>query len=225
MEKLIWHTEQRQIKEPVLIITKTTDTLGRKILKKRCKKVCPVCGKEFLVFWKLRHKRKFCSQRCGGISSFKKNLAGYMGGKFTIKLNKSKEHIDKVRISLLKHYKNNPRNKEKWYIDKYGEGYIPKKLNHCNSWKTLSKELRGDYCCHRCGSKRNLDVHHIIPFAISKDNSLGNLVVLCRKCHKRVEDNNWGMFNLFNDWGIVRSCFRNRFLDIGRPLCYGNSKC
>lgn len=242
--KLQWHTEQRKVSDLIpfeenprkmsksqaqdlqksierfgLVEIPAIDTLGRKRILKRCRKICPICNKEFLVFWHLRNKRKFCSQECSGINNTK-NLIGYMGGEFIIKLNKSKDHIEKVRIGLKKHYKNNPRTKEKWYIEKYGENYIPKKLKHISRWKMQSKELRERNKCHRCGSNKYLDVHHIIPFAISKDNSIGNLIVLCRRCHKIVEDNNWKIFNLFNDWEIVRSCFRNKFLDVGKPIYY-----
>lgn len=30
-------------------------------------------------------------------------------------------------------------------------------------------------------------MHHIIPFRLTRDNSLTNLIPLCRACHKRVE--------------------------------------
>lgn len=41
--------------------------------------------------------------------------------------------------------------------------------------------------CACCGKTRHLQVHHIIPFRLTRDNSLTNLIPLCRACHKRVE--------------------------------------
>ena len=41
--------------------------------------------------------------------------------------------------------------------------------------------------CQRCGSKKKLEVHHIIPYRETQDNSLENLVTLCASCHKAVE--------------------------------------
>jgi hypothetical protein len=41
--------------------------------------------------------------------------------------------------------------------------------------------------CGRCGTLKNLQVHHIIPFRITFDNSQSNLIPLCVKCHKTVE--------------------------------------
>lgn len=51
---------------------------------------------------------------------------------------------------------------------------------------------RDNYRCKDCNKTMNelsraLDVHHIIPFLISKDNSLKNLISLCRKCHMKRE--------------------------------------
>ena len=39
--------------------------------------------------------------------------------------------------------------------------------------------------CEDCGDSNieNLTLHHIIPWRISKDHSLNNLKVLCKKCH------------------------------------------
>jgi 5-methylcytosine-specific restriction endonuclease McrA len=64
-------------------------------------------------------------------------------------------------------------------------------------WKTqaaLARE-RDKYQCVRCGihqdtltgGRKRLDVHHIIPWSISKTNVLSNLMSLCRKCHIAVE--------------------------------------
>ncbi len=41
--------------------------------------------------------------------------------------------------------------------------------------------------CGRCGTVKELQVHHIIPFRITFDNSQSNLIPLCVKCHKTVE--------------------------------------
>jgi hypothetical protein len=41
--------------------------------------------------------------------------------------------------------------------------------------------------CGICGTKKNLQVHHIAPFRITHDNSQDNLIPLCTKHHKIVE--------------------------------------
>ena len=42
-------------------------------------------------------------------------------------------------------------------------------------------------CCVRCESADDLTVHHIVPWRQTRDDSVGNLVTLCRACHYRVE--------------------------------------
>ena len=55
-------------------------------------------------------------------------------------------------------------------------------------WKAIRREaLRRTPFCAFCGSTRHLQVHHIIPFRLTRDNSPTNLIPLCLACHKRVE--------------------------------------
>ncbi len=45
---------------------------------------------------------------------------------------------------------------------------------------------RDNFTCQKCGermSKFPFHVHHIVPFLISFDNSLNNLITLCPPCH------------------------------------------
>lgn len=45
--------------------------------------------------------------------------------------------------------------------------------------------IRDSYTCQDCGiPKRKLDVHHKIPWHVTHDNSLDNLISLCSSCHK-----------------------------------------
>lgn len=43
---------------------------------------------------------------------------------------------------------------------------------------------RDGYSCQQCDTTENLEVHHWEPYFISFDNSLDNLVTLCRPCHQ-----------------------------------------
>ena len=59
-------------------------------------------------------------------------------------------------------------------------------------WKKQRKLAweRDNYTCKKCGEEkrdRNPDVHHKIPYRISRSHALKNLVSLCKKCHK-IED-------------------------------------
>lgn len=45
---------------------------------------------------------------------------------------------------------------------------------------------RDNYICQSCDTKENLEVHHWEPYRFSFNNSLENLVTLCRDCHKEI---------------------------------------
>src|SRR6266540_741963 len=61
-------------------------------------------------------------------------------------------------------------------------------------WKATKQQVRDrDRTCRNCGKTpdedgRALDVHHIQPFRFSGDNSLRNLIALCRSCHMQADD-------------------------------------
>jgi hypothetical protein len=55
-------------------------------------------------------------------------------------------------------------------------------------WKKIRNETcRRSPFCALCGTIHRLDVHHIIPFRLTRDNRQINLVPLCKKHHKQVE--------------------------------------
>lgn len=59
-----------------------------------------------------------------------------------------------------------------------------------NGWDRIRLEVwkRDSFTCQKCG-KANCKIyaHHIVPFVISKDNSLSNLITLCCRCHMMEE--------------------------------------
>lgn len=70
---------------------------------------------------------------------------------------------------------------------RYKGGHRP---GYLKLWGKTRKEAleRDKYTCQECGSTERLEVHHIIPYLESEDDSLENLVTLCKTCHLRVEN-------------------------------------
>jgi len=74
------------------------------------------------------------------------------------------------------------------YIDgrskgKCGERYGPE-------WKNIRKAvfIRDNFTCQFCYKiELLLHCHHKIPFLLTKDNSMKNLITLCSKCHRLEE--------------------------------------
>jgi hypothetical protein len=46
--------------------------------------------------------------------------------------------------------------------------------------------VRDGHKCQKCGSKNDLEVHHIYPACLGGANSFGNLITLCFSCHNKV---------------------------------------
>ena len=44
--------------------------------------------------------------------------------------------------------------------------------------------IRDKYRCVKCGSKKNLELHHIIPHVIISSNGPKNLQLLCQSCNR-----------------------------------------
>lgn len=58
---------------------------------------------------------------------------------------------------------------------------------YTDNWFEISAAVkrRDGYCCRKCGSDEDLEVHHIIPVSKGGTNSQANLITLCHRCHKR----------------------------------------
>lgn len=77
-------------------------------------------------------------------------------------------------------------------------------------WKRLSAKLCSNGICHRCGSRQDLHVHHIIPVREGGQRERKNLVVLRSSCHKIVEHQQRIIFDMVPDWRVVQLLVRER---------------
>lgn len=69
-------------------------------------------------------------------------------------------------------------------------------IYYCNASCQLNyayeNGLRDNFQCQICGinendCKQNLQIHHIVPFKCTQDNSDDNLITVCSKCHPKIE--------------------------------------
>lgn len=57
-----------------------------------------------------------------------------------------------------------------------------------SQWNKVRREVLVEQpFCACCGTFKSLQIHHIVPFRVTHDNALRNLIPLCVRCHKRVE--------------------------------------
>jgi hypothetical protein len=173
-------------------------------------KNCLFCNKEFIF---RGTKRKYCCHSCSSMAS-----RGHKD---------SKETRTKRSLSLVGHpVAKRSRDKLMEYIRTYGpwnKGKLNPKIsgkNHHNwrggvtnetkrrigliDWILVRNSVfnRDGYRCRCCGKGCNngkLHCHHQIPYRISKDNSLNNLISLCNKCHT-ITDYEFRKFEVINPY-------------------------
>ena len=117
------------------------------------------------------------------ITSISENLKGRRINKDT-EFKKGHE-VSKRSIEFLKNRDCSGKNHPNWQGGKTPES---ERRLHNKKWKRISKEMRNKFKeCQCCKSKKDLIVHHKIPYMISRDDSEGNLLVLCRHCHGVIE--------------------------------------
>ena len=61
----------------------------------------------------------------------------------------------------------------------------PASREHLSASKRKRILLRGKGRCMKCGSKKNLEIDHVVPLARGGSNRLENLQLLYRRCNRR----------------------------------------
>jgi len=120
---------------------------------------------------------KYCSIECRMIDKRTERVCKYCGNSFDV----YKSHM-KSNTNSAGNFCSRPCY-EKWMC-KTG-----RTTGRGSQWKkTRNKVVSKFPFCAVCGTTKNIQVHHIIPFRITFDNSIKNLIPLCTKHHKIVEN-------------------------------------
>ncbi len=101
----------------------------------------------------------------------------------------SEEHKRKIRENHARPMKGR---KTASYIDGRSKKLSPARYG--DDWFKIRLLIykRDNYTCQKCGitmneTKKAHHIHHKIPFLISFDNSLNNLITLCPPCHGKAD--------------------------------------
>lgn len=135
----------------------------------KIKKVCLFCNKEFIG----ANKNRFCSKKCGYLNRRGKDFRTNNG-----KLLSAKSMTGQ----------NNPN--WKGGTSRYYKLYLLER-----KWDKIRHKIykRDNWTCQICGrSNIKIHAHHIVPYRISQDDSLENLITLCASCHIKEE---WSYYN------------------------------
>jgi len=152
-------------------------------------KHCEVCGKVlFLHNNRDMERKRFCSKSCLAVAT-------HSGRTHTPESIVRMRHphngytvTDAVRqAQLAKGLKQRGRNS-----NFYRNGSTPETRLRTNrsDWRYLVSLVleRDSYICQKCGiTDCKLTVHHIIPWVLTHNDSMLNLVTLCKSCHAKEE--------------------------------------
>lgn len=169
---------------------------------------CRGCGKSFeRQPATVRGTHAFCSVEC--YHAYRAKQAGYKGKlqyRFCLICGAQFKQRDRHHKYCSRqcfeaaHVDNMKGNRNPSYLD--GRSY-EKTYNAGSDWDVLRREVykRDSYTCQLCGTKciskteamkrpdhaaRIIQCHHIKPYKESRDNSIGNLITVCLKCHRRL---------------------------------------
>jgi predicted nucleic acid-binding Zn ribbon protein len=165
---------------------------------------CKNCGSEFTTSQRIQNK-SYCSIDC--YHEYRRKKAGHktrvqyrfcvICGKTFKAYPRGKKHCSRECFEIA--HKDNMRGENNpSYID--GRSYKPT-YDAGSEWHHIRVRVynRDNYECQDCGekcvgkdtamkypeySKRIIQCHHIVPYDVSQDNSLDNLVTLCIVCHR-----------------------------------------
>lgn len=181
------------------------------MVSKRVDRKCKQCGSDFWVYRSALEKSNtsgnFCSRKC--YNEYQKTLTGSKNNHYTrvekecptcgkkflalpskIKMYKNVFCSVKCRGEYMKYYTGGEKNTN-W---KGGESRY-----RGNFDEVKRKHFSGTQFCAICGTTKGIHIHHIIPYRLSQDNSVDNLIPLCRRHHKKIESMSLDFIELFDD--------------------------
>lgn len=176
----------------------------------KIQRICKQCHSPFYVYESAIEKSNasgnFCCRKC--YNEYQKTLTGEKNNHYTrIKYNcpNCNKEFDALP-SKIKTYKNIFCCRK--CKNDYMKNYISGEKN-CN-WKGGTSRYRGNFdevkkanfsgkqYCAICGISNGIHIHHIIPYRLTQDNSVDNLIPLCRKHHKIIESVTVNFIELFD---------------------------
>ena len=154
---------------------------------------CATCGKEII---KLSESTKFCSQKCYRINDNQIRNCIYCDHKFKVAksvINRGNDAGKFCSQECVNNYRKGDKNPN-W---RGGFNFdAKKKTRELIKIRPIIRYMYNN-TCQKCGAKGTnviLDVHHIVPYRLTKDNSFKNLTLLCHSCHMKEAKNEIKIF-------------------------------
>lgn len=162
---------------------------------------CEQCGKIYKTKPYMEHKSKhhFCSMKCYGLWQ-QIHKKGFMSQKKKVVcktcnkiFEKSPSAIKKNNFCSMDCFRKWQKLSGLWAGKNNSQWRGGHSQYRGKNWRAQKQEVlkRDKFQCQICGSKKNLIVHHKIPYHLCKTykeaNKLINLITLCKRCHGLLE--------------------------------------
>ena len=167
--------------------------------KGHVERTCKQCGKKFSVYRSALEKSNasgnFCCRKC--YNEYQKTLVGPKNVSYRRIATKCYTCGKPIAVtpSKMKEYEHH------FCSVACRSKFMEQRMSGENNplWAGGSENYRGDFArvkrehfagvqfCAICGTTENIHIHHIIPYRMTQDNSIVNLIPLCNKHHKQVE--------------------------------------
>ena len=172
--------------------------------KPKLKTTCQYCLKEFNTRKSILEKNKdnYCSKSCHLAAHRVNRKCKYCHKDFV---------VGKSRVYGTSNSSGNycSRSCYKEALCKDDEGQ-----HRGSRWRRLSNEVKNRIpFCVICASMKRLEVHHIVPYRLTTDNSKNNLITICKPCHYKVEKLTKQIVKAKVDLDQMKIVLRSMFLE------------
>lgn len=184
----------------------------------RVERVCETCGKEFSVYKSALEgsnaSGRFCCRAC--YDEYQKTLTGKDNAKYQRVTAYCKNCGEPMEVIPSKLMRGRGVFCSRECFKQYFHIYMDGEKNP--NWTGGYRKHRGDFeyvkrrhfskvqVCALCGTPRNIHIHHLVPYRLTHDNKLDNLIPLCASHHKKVETITKPIYEGFDDKELAKSC-------------------
>jgi len=149
-------------------------------------KVCPTCGKTYSVKKSKENKYNYCSVECRP-KRLSEISCIVCGNHFIVKNSQAEQRLlcSKKCQNIYATTKTGNKNNN-WRGGIHPINMIGRTTIAYNNWR-INVFIRDNRECQKCGSKKDIQAHHIKPWSQFKNVRLdiNNGITLCKKCHAK----------------------------------------